>query len=64
MKLAVTLLIADSVNDFNALRLGNFASTQDDEVGVFLIATGVDLEQAADSRFDVVSHMLIYSDRQ
>jgi sulfur relay (sulfurtransferase) complex TusBCD TusD component (DsrE family) len=54
MKFAITLSTADPETAFNALRLGNFARSQGDEVGVFLIATGVDLEKAADPRFDVV----------
>lgn len=54
MKFAITLSTADPETAFNALRLGNFACTQGDEVGVFLIGTGVDLEKAADPRFDVV----------
>lgn len=54
MKLAITLSTAEPETAFNALRLGNFARTQGDEVGVFLIGQGVDLEKAADPRFDVV----------
>ena len=54
MKFALTLSTADPETAFNALRLGNFARTQGDEVGVFLIGAGVELEQTADPRFDVV----------
>jgi sulfur relay (sulfurtransferase) complex TusBCD TusD component (DsrE family) len=54
MKFAITLSTADPETSFNALRLGSFARTQGDEVGVFLIGTRVDLEKAADPRFDVV----------
>jgi uncharacterized protein involved in oxidation of intracellular sulfur len=54
MKLAITLSTADPETSFNTLRLGNFARAQGDEVGVFLIGKGVDLEKADDPRFDVV----------
>lgn len=54
MKFAITLSTADPETAFNALRLGNFARTQGDEVGLFLIGTGVALEQAADLQFDVI----------
>ncbi|MEK7415781.1 MAG: DsrE family protein [Planctomycetota bacterium] len=54
MKLAITLSTTEPETAFNALRLANFARTQGDEVGVFLIGTGVDLEMASDPRFEVV----------
>lgn len=54
MRFAITLSTSDPETTFNALRLGNFARTQGDEVGVFLIGAGVDLEKATDPRFDVV----------
>lgn len=54
MKFAITLSTADPETAFNALRLGNFARSKGDEVGVFLIGTGVDLEKATDPRFDVI----------
>ena len=54
MKFAITLATAEAETAFNALRLGNFARTQGDEVGLFLIGQGVDLEKAADLRFDVI----------
>lgn len=54
MKIAISLATAEAETAFNALRLGNFARSQGDEVGVFLIGKGVDLEKSADPRFDVV----------
>jgi len=54
MKLAITLSTSEPETAFNALRLGNYARAQGDEVGVFLVGAGVDLEKAADPRFDVV----------
>lgn len=54
MKFAITLSTADPETAFHALRLGNFARMQGDQVGVFIIGAGVDLEKAADPRFDVI----------
>lgn len=54
MKFAITLSTAEPEAAFNALRLGNHARSQGDEVGIFLIGAGVDWERIADPRFDVI----------
>jgi sulfur relay (sulfurtransferase) complex TusBCD TusD component (DsrE family) len=53
MKFAITLSTTELETVFNALRLGNYARAQGDDVGVFLIGAGVDLERVADPRFDL-----------
>jgi uncharacterized protein involved in oxidation of intracellular sulfur len=53
MKLLITLSTADPETAFNAFRLASFARTMGDAVNLFLIGKGVDIEHAADERFDV-----------
>lgn len=53
MKLAIVIASNDPETVFNALRLGNFARKEGDEVGAFLVGKGVELEQIKDERFDV-----------
>ena len=52
-KLAIVLSTNEPETAFNALRLGNFAAKEGDEVGVFLIGKGVELDRIADRQFDV-----------
>jgi uncharacterized protein involved in oxidation of intracellular sulfur len=53
MKLAIVISTSEPETVFNALRLGNFAAQEGDEVGVFLLGQGVELDKIADGRFDV-----------
>lgn len=53
MNLLVTLSTAEPETAYNAFRLATFARKKGDTVSVFLIAKGVDIEQAKDERFDV-----------
>ncbi len=53
MKLGIVLTSTDPETVFNALRLANFAVKEKDEVGVFLLGKGVELDQIEDGRFDV-----------
>lgn len=55
MKLAVVLSTDDAETSFNALRLAVFSRKKGDDVGVFLIGKGVDLEAIRDTQFDVSS---------
>ena len=55
MKLALLISITEPETIFNALRLGNFALTQGDEVGCFLVGPGVELDQITHPKFDVKS---------
>jgi len=53
MKLAIVISSNDAETAFNALRLGNFARKEGDDVGVFLVGKGVELDRIKDERFDV-----------
>ena len=53
MRLAIVISTNEPETVFNALRLGNFAANEGDDVGVFLIGKGVELDQIADRPFDV-----------
>ena len=53
MKLAIVIASNDAETVFNALRLGNFARKEGDEVGAFLVGKGVELDRIEDERFDV-----------
>ena len=53
MKLAIVISTNEPETVFNALRLGNFAAKEGDDVGVFVIGKGVELDKIADDRFDV-----------
>ncbi|MFW5698720.1 MAG: DsrE family protein [Planctomycetota bacterium] len=52
MKLLVTIATAEPEAAFNALRLALFARQQGDEVTVFLIGKGVELDQITAAPFD------------
>ena len=53
MRLAIVISSNDPETVFNALRLGNFAVQQGDEVGAFLVGKGVELDLIEDERFNV-----------
>ena len=53
MKLAIVIASNDAETVFNALRLGNFARKEADDVGVFLVGKGVELDRLKDERFDL-----------
>ena len=53
MKLAIVVASNEPETVFNALRLGCFAAGQEDEVGVFLVGKGVELDRIQDERFNV-----------
>ena|SRR3990172_781554 len=53
MKLGIIISRNDPETAFNALRLANLAGKRGDEVGVFLIGAGVELDRLQDARFDV-----------
>ncbi len=55
MKLAILISTDEPEAVFNVLRLGHFAVKEGDEVGVFLLGKGVELDQIADERFDIRS---------
>ena len=53
MKLAIVISTDEAETVVNALRLGNFAANEGDDVGVFLVGKGVELDKIADDRFDI-----------
>ena len=53
MKLAIVISTNEPETVFNALRLGNFAAKEGDDVGIFLTGKGVELDRITDSQFDV-----------
>ena len=53
MKLGIIVYSNDSETVWNAFRLGNLALAMGDEVRVFLIGKGVEIESLATDKFDV-----------
>lgn len=53
MKLGIILSTNEPETCWNALRLGVFARKQKDEVRVFLLGQGVEIEKVGTERFDV-----------
>ena len=53
MKLALVISQTNPELVFNAFRLANFSRNQGDEVRVFLLAEGVELDQIDAPKFDV-----------
>jgi uncharacterized protein involved in oxidation of intracellular sulfur len=53
VKLGIVLTVTEPETVFNALRLANFASKEGDEVGVFLLGKGVELDTIEAEGFDV-----------
>jgi uncharacterized protein involved in oxidation of intracellular sulfur len=53
MKLGMVLSSNDPETAFNALRLANFSLAQGDQVTLFLLGKGVDLDQIGNDEFEV-----------
>jgi len=53
MKLGIVIYSDDSETVWNALRVANFALSQGDEVEIFLLAKGVELEHLDNTVFKV-----------
>jgi uncharacterized protein involved in oxidation of intracellular sulfur len=53
MKLSLILSQTDPETVFNALRLANYSLKQGDDVKIFLIGKGVELDQISDPKFKV-----------
>ncbi len=53
MKLAMVISQTNPEVVFNAFRLANFSRKEGDEVKVFLLAEGVELDGISDPKFDV-----------
>ena len=53
MKLAIIISVTEPETAWNALRLGNFARKQGDDVAVFFMGPGVDSVETSNERFNV-----------
>jgi uncharacterized protein involved in oxidation of intracellular sulfur len=53
VKLAIVINTNDSEKAWNGLRLGNTALKAGNEVGIFLMGSGVEIECIKDDKFDV-----------
>lgn len=53
MKLGIVITNTEPEAVFNVLRLANFAANEGDQVGVFLLGKGVEMDRIEDERFDV-----------
>lgn len=53
MKLGIVISTNEPETVFNGLRLANYALGQEDEVRVFLLGKGVELDQIEDEKFNV-----------
>jgi uncharacterized protein involved in oxidation of intracellular sulfur len=53
MRLAIVISTDEAETVFSALRLGNFAAKEGDDVGIFLVGKGVELDKIADDQFDI-----------
>jgi len=53
MRVAMVISVTEPETVFNALRLGNYALKQGDEVKVFLLGKGVEMDQIDDAKFNV-----------
>ena len=52
-KLGIVITQSDPETVFNVFRLANYALNQKEEVSIFLLGKGVDLEQIQDAKFKV-----------
>lgn len=57
MKLGLVIYSNDSETVWNAFRFGNFALNQKDEVNVFLLGKGVEVESLDTEKFKVTEQM-------
>lgn len=53
MKFGIVITTTEPETVFNALRLANFAAKEGDQVGVFLLGKGVEMDHIEDERFNV-----------
>ena len=53
MKFSIILSTSNAEKNWNALRLGNLALKNDDNVSIFLIGEGVEYLKFSDKKFDI-----------
>lgn len=63
MKLGIVIYSNDTETVWNALRLGNFALYKGDEVKVFLLAKGVEVESLPSDKFNLQEQMRVLIDK-
>jgi len=54
MKIGIIITQIDHETIFNVLKFANFALAEKDEVKIFLLGKGVDLDQIDDSKFNIL----------
>lgn len=57
MKLGVVIYSSDPETAWNALRLANLALKQGDQVRLFLLAQGVEIESLDNAKFNIVQQL-------
>ena len=62
MKVGIVIYSDDSETVWNAFRFGNFTLAMDDEVKVFLIGKGVEVELLSTDKFDVAGQLKEFVD--
>ena len=62
MKLGIIINTSDSETAWNALRLGKEAIRTGNEVSIFLLGSGVEIENIKDSKFDVAGVLREFDD--
>ncbi len=60
MKLGIVIYSIEPETVFNAVRFGNFALREGDEVKIFLLAKGVEIESIDNSKFKIMEQMDAY----
>lgn len=62
MKLGIILNTRDPETAWNALRLGNEALSEGNQADMFLLGSGVELENIKDERFDIPGVLSMFLD--
>jgi sulfur relay (sulfurtransferase) complex TusBCD TusD component (DsrE family) len=62
MKLGITIYTNDTEAVWNAFRLANFAQAMGDEVKVFLLGKGVEIDSLGTAKFNVAEQLKSYLD--
>ena len=57
MKLGIVIYSNDPETVWNAVRFGNFALKQNDNVRIFLLAKGVEIESLNDPKFNIIQQL-------
>ncbi len=63
MKVGIIISTSDPETVFNALRLGNFAIGERDQVQVFLLGRGVELDTIDDKQYNIIEQVEIFLEK-